>query len=165
MFFDGSLEHLAAARARVAIPILRKDFIVSDYQLLEAVAAGADAVLLIVSALTDDELANLAHAAVAMGLAAVIEVHDTDELDRALAAGATIVGVNNRNLRTLEVDTQASAAIARRLPKQVVAVSESGLKDRDDVERMRELGYHAFLIGERLMTAADPGEALSELLR
>ncbi len=163
-FFDGALEHLRAVRGAVHCPLLRKDFIVEEYQLLEAVAAGADAVLLIVSALNDVDLARLHGAARALGLAALVEVHDGDELDRALATGAEIVGVNNRNLRTLEVDTRASEAIRSRMPNGVIAVSESGLKSTADLERMRDLGYSAFLIGEHFMTASDPGQALGSLI-
>ena len=162
-FFDGALAHLAAVRERVALPLLRKDFIVSSYQLLEARANGADAVLLIVAALTDSDLSRLHREASELGLAALVEVHDASEVDRALAAGAEMIGVNNRNLRTLEVDVHASEIAAARIPSHIVAVSESGLKSADDLSRMRALGYHAFLIGERFMTAPDPGQALREL--
>jgi indole-3-glycerol phosphate synthase len=163
-FFDGALAHLAAVRAEVDLPVLRKDFIVDGYQLLEARANGADAVLLIVAALTDTQLTGLHREAEAMGLAVLVEVHDSDEVDRALAAGATIIGVNNRNLRTLEVDTNASEHAAARIPREVIAVSESGLRTRADLVRLRDLGYRAFLIGERFMTAPDPGQALLEVL-
>ena len=164
-FFDGSIDHLAAVRAAVELPLLRKDFIVDTYQLVEARANGADAVLLIVAALSDAQLRALHREANALGLAVLVEVHDVDEVERAVAAGAEIVGVNNRNLRTLEVDTEASTRAASRIPASVIAVSESGLKTSDDLERLRALGYRAFLIGERFMTAPDPGEALEELLR
>ena len=164
MFFDGSLAHLSNIRRAVSIPLLRKDFIVDRYQIVEAVAAGADAVLLIVAALEDDELRQLADEARAWGLAALVEVHSDDELDRALAAGAEIVGVNNRNLRTLQVDVELSERIAARLPSSVVAVSESGLKTPADLARLGALGYRAFLMGERFMTTADPGAALAQLL-
>ena len=162
-FFDGALPHLAAVRGAVKLPLLRKDFIVNTYQLLEARANGADAVLLIVAALADAELSRLLHEARALGLAALVEVHDVDEVDRALAAGAEIVGVNNRNLRTLDVDVRASELAAARIPSHVIAVSESGLKSADDLARMRDHGFRAFLIGERFMTAADPGQALFDL--
>ena len=164
MFFDGALEHLAAIRQAVATPLLRKDFIVDDYQLLEARAAGADAALLIVSALDDATLRRLQERCLALGMAALVEVHSVAELDRALAAGARIVGVNNRNLRTLEVDVDLSHAIAARLPADVIAVSESGLKTAEDLRSLRTAGYRAFLIGERFMTSADPGRALAGLL-
>jgi len=164
-FFDGALEHLEAVRRTVSLPLLRKDFVVDEYQLIEAVAAGADAVLLIVAALSDDELSRLHQRACAVGLATLVEVHEVAELARAVNAGATIIGVNNRNLRTLEVDLHASETIAARMPKHVVAVCESGLKTQDDLLRMRALGYNAFLIGERFMTAPDPGVALAAVLQ
>lgn len=163
-FFDGTLDHLRAVRDAVDLPILRKDFIVDAYQLLEARAAGADAVLLIVAALDDDALADLGSAARDLGLDVLVEVHDERELDRALAAGATIVGVNNRNLRTLAVDVDASFRLAARMPAGVLAVAESGLRTGEDVRRLREVGYQAFLIGERFMSAADPGAVLAVLL-
>jgi indole-3-glycerol phosphate synthase len=163
-FFDGSLEHLSAVRAAVGIPILRKDFIVSEYQLLEAKAAGADAILLIVAALRPVELKVLHDHARRHGLDALVEVHDAHELAIALDAGARIVGVNNRNLRTLEVDVHASDTLIAQIPPNVIAVSESGLKTADDLTRLRALGYRGFLIGERFMTAPDPGIALQGLL-
>jgi indole-3-glycerol phosphate synthase len=164
-FFDGSLEHLVAVRAAVTLPILRKDFIVDRYQLLEARAAGADAVLLIVAALSGAELCDLHASAIDAGLDVLVEVHQAAELAIALDAGAQIIGVNNRNLRTLAVDVDASTELIKAIPKGVVSVVESGLKTRDDLERLRTSGYHAFLIGERLMTANDPGSALGELLK
>ncbi len=163
-FFDGALEHLAAVRAAVSVPLLRKDFVVSEYQLLEAKAAGADAVLLIVSALSPADLASLHARATAHGLDVLVEVHDAHELQVALDAGARIVGVNNRNLRTLTVDVNASERLIAAMPSNVIAVSESGLKTAEDLRRLRGLGYGAFLIGERLMTAPDPGAALNSLL-
>jgi indole-3-glycerol phosphate synthase len=163
-FFDGSLEHLAAVRAAVPTPLLRKDFIIDPYQLLEAVAAGADAVLLIVAALDDDALAALSREAEGRGLAALVEVHTDEELDRALATGARIVGVNNRSLKSLAVDVGLSERLASRFPPHVIAVSESGLRTAADLARLSTQGYRAFLIGERFMTAPDPGEALAGLL-
>jgi indole-3-glycerol phosphate synthase len=163
-FFDGALDHLRAVAAAVSTPVLRKDFIVERAQLLEARANGADAVLLIVAALSDDDLSRRQQEAHGLGLAVLVEVHDVVELERAVAAGASLIGVNNRNLRTLEVDVHASERIAARLPAGVVAVSESGLKSADDLHRLRVMGYRAFLIGERFMTAPDPGVALEELL-
>jgi len=163
-FFDGSLEHLVSVRAAVKTPLLRKDFMVHEYQLLEARAAGADAILLIVAALTDVELRALSAAAHSLGLAALVEVHSLDECDRALAAGAVIIGVNNRNLRTLQVDLEASRTIAARIPPGVIGVSESGLKTRDDLQAMTALGYQAFLMGERFMVDPDPGAALAGLI-
>ena len=163
-FFDGSVDHLQAVRDAVRIPVLRKDFIVSEYQLLEARAAGADAVLLIAAALDAQSLAALYARASTLGLDVLVEVHSVDELTAAIDAGARIVGVNNRNLRTLEVDINASETLASRMPQGVVSVSESGLKTPADLARLRQLGYDAFLIGERFMTAADPGDALRQLL-
>lgn len=163
-FFDGALEHLAAVRAAVEVPLLRKDFIVSEYQLLEAKLAGADAVLLIAAALRPAELKVLHDHATRHGLDALVEVHDARELAIAVDAGARIVGVNNRNLRTLQVDVQASEALIAQIPGDIVAVSESGLQGSDDVLRLRALGYRAFLIGETFMTATEPGAALRALL-
>ena len=163
-FFDGSLDHLRGVRDVVTVPLLRKDFVVSEYQLLEARANGADAVLLIVAALTPSELGALARLAASLGLDALVEVHDARELSAALDAGAEIVGVNNRNLRTLEVDVRASEEVIARTPPHVIAVSESGLKSASDLRRLREIGYRGFLIGERFMTDPDPGGALARLL-
>ena len=162
-FFDGSLDHLTAVRAAVDVPVLRKDFVISEYQLLEARAAGADAVLLIVAALRPAELKVLHDHARRHGLDVLVEAHDATELSIAIDAGARIIGVNNRNLRTLQVDVQASEALMALMPTDVIAVSESGLKTAADITRLKSLGYRAFLIGERFMTAADPGAALSEL--
>jgi indole-3-glycerol phosphate synthase len=163
-FFDGSLDHLRAVRTAVDVPLLRKDFVVSEYQLLEAKTAGADAVLLIVAALRPAELKVLHDHARRHGLDVLVEVHDAKELAIAVDAGAGIIGVNNRNLRTLQVDVHASEALIAQMPADVIAVSESGLKTGTDLVRLKALGYRAFLIGERFMTAAEPGMALKELL-
>src|SRR5580765_6108548 len=163
-FFDGSLEHLAQVRAVVDVPLLRKDFIVSEYQLLEAKVAGADAVLLIVAALRPVELKVLHDHAARHGLDVLVEVHDRQELAIAIDVGARIIGVNNRNLRTLEVDVHASEELIALMPAEVIAISESGLRTAEDLVRLRQLGYRAFLIGERFMTAAEPGEQLKQLL-
>ena len=162
-FFDGALTDLAAVRAAVDVPLLRKDFVVDEYQLLEARVAGADAVLLIVSALAPADLARLHAAAQALGLAVLVEVHDEEELDVAIDAGAAIIGVNNRNLHTLAVDTSVSVRLAHRMPGGVVAVSESGLSSATDVARLHAAGFHAFLVGELLMTSADPEAVLRAL--
>jgi indole-3-glycerol phosphate synthase len=164
-FFDGSLEDLARVRAVTTLPILRKDFVIDRYQLLEARAAGADAVLLIVAALSAAELSELHASAIDAGLDVLVEVHRAGELPLALDAGAQIIGVNNRNLRTLTVDVDAGNRLIGAIPKGVVSVAESGLKTRDDLERLRNSGCNAFLIGERFMTADDPGGALGELLQ
>jgi indole-3-glycerol phosphate synthase len=163
-FFDGSLEHLVAVRQAVGIPLLRKDFIVDEYQLLEARAAGADAILLIVAALDDRALVALSKSARELDLAALVEVHSSDECRRALDAGAGIIGVNNRDLRTLQVDLDASRRITELLPKAVIGISESGLKTPADLQAMKSLGYRAFLMGERFMVEPDPGAALAGLI-
>jgi indole-3-glycerol phosphate synthase len=162
-FFDGALEHLAAVRQTVRLPLLRKDFIVDEYQLHEARANGADAVLLIVAALEQAELVTLHRRAQDLGLAALVEVHADEEVARAVDAGARIIGVNNRDLRTLSVDVDASHRLAALVPKRVIAVSESGLKSRAEIERLRADGYRAFLIGERFMTDPDPARAIADL--
>ena len=163
-FFDGALEHLAAVRAAVDTPLLRKDFIVSEYQLLEARATGADAALLIVAALSPAELKSLAAFADSLGLDTLVEVHDAGELAIAIDSGAQVIGVNNRNLRTLAVDVHASEELIARMPRELIAVSESGLSKPEDLVRLGALGYRAFLIGERFMTAVDPGDALRSFL-
>lgn len=163
-FFDGALEHLTAVRQAVDLPLLRKDFVISEYQLLEAKAAGADAVLLIVAALRPVELKVLHDHARRMGLDVLVEVHNRTELAIAVDAGARVIGVNNRNLRTLAVDVAASDELIANMPAEVVAVSESGLRSASDLVRLRAAGYRAFLIGERFMSAADPGAQLQELV-
>ena len=163
-FFDGALEHLQSVRAAVDVPLLRKDFIVSEYQLFEAKAAGADAVLLIVAALAASDLRAFGARADSLGLGVLVEVHDADELSVAIDAGAGIIGVNNRNLRTLEVDVRVSETLIARMPSDVVTVSESGLRSADDLLRLRQLGYQGFLLGERFMAERDPGAELSALL-
>jgi indole-3-glycerol phosphate synthase len=163
-FFDGALEHLQAVRAAVDVPLLRKDFIVSEYQLIEAAVFGADAVLLIVSALEQPDLKLLIKAASALGLAPLVEVHDEGELRRAVEAGATAIGVNSRNLRTLQVDLGVLDRLALSLPSGVTAVAESGIRSQTDLQRLSFVGYHAFLVGERLIVQPDPGAALQELV-
>ena len=163
-FFDGTLEHLTAIRAAVQVPLLRKDFTVDEYQLFEARAAGADAILLIVAALDPDALRRLQRRAWELGLAALVEVHNDEELDRAVESGARLIGVNNRNLRTLTVDVEASYRLAARIPKETVGVSESGLQTRADLEKLAAAGYRAFLIGERFMTDSEPAQAIRSLI-
>ena len=164
-FFDGHLDHLAAVRQAVELPVLRKDFIIDRYQILEARAAGADAILLIVAALTPSMLRDLHRHAVDADLDVLVEIHDVRELTAALDAGASLVGVNNRNLRTLVVDTDVSRQAIDLIPDDVIAVAESGLKTADDLRDLKAAAYDAFLVGERLMSAQDPGQALTELLR
>lgn len=164
-FFDGSNEHLSAVRSAVGIPVLRKDFIVDRYQLVEARALGADAVLLIVLALDADQLKTLHAEARRLGLAVVTEVHDRTEIPRALEAGADIVGVNSRDLRTLAVAQDRLLSIAEHVPAGVVTVAESGIRSAADIVRLGNAGYNAFLVGEALVSTADPGHALDDLLR
>ena len=163
-FFDGSVDHLRAVRAAVRIPILRKDFIVTEFQIAEARAAGADAVLLIVAALGDAELREMIETARTCGLATLVEVHSAEEARRAVGCGALIVGVNSRDLRTLEMNPHVFEKVASVLPKDVVAIAESGISSAAEVIRLRGLGYRAFLIGERFMTMPDPGAALKGFL-
>jgi indole-3-glycerol phosphate synthase len=163
-FFGGRLSHLAEARAATRLPVLRKDFTLDPWQIREARAAGADAVLLIVAALADSQLVLLLDEARALGMGALVEVHDGGELERALAAGAGLVGVNNRDLKTLEVSLATSLALAERIPDQVTAVAESGIRTGADLRRLRDAGFDACLVGEQLMSAPDPGEALRLLL-
>jgi indole-3-glycerol phosphate synthase len=163
-FFQGSLENLTLASAAVKIPCLRKDFIVDAFQIVEARAAGADAILLIVAALTDTELRDLYTEAKRQQLDVLCEVHDAAELDRAIALGFTVIGVNSRNLHTMQVDPEGQIALAGRLPKNVVRVAESGIRTAADMARMAAAGYDAFLIGESLMREADPGATLAGLL-
>ncbi len=163
-YFQGSLEHLREARVAASLPVLRKDFIVDPYQVTESAAAGADAVLLIVAALEDDLLRRL-HAQISdYGMDALVEVHCEEEAERAAALGAGLIGINNRNLSTLRVDIETSLRLRPRIPAESLAVSESGLRTAADLDRLEAVGYKAFLIGERFMTAADPGAALREVL-
>jgi indole-3-glycerol phosphate synthase len=163
-FFDGALDHLAAVRNAVSVPVLRKDFITSTFQVAEARAYGADAVLLIVAALDQATLAHLSETAREHGLAALIEVHDREQLGRAVDAGARVIGVNSRNLRTLAVDGLVFEELADAIPKTTVAVAESGLRSPEDLRRLAARRFDAFLVGERLVTEADPGRALRDLL-
>lgn len=154
--FKGELADLLAVRGAVGVPVLRKDFLVDPWQAWESRAAGADAALLIVAALPGKQLGEMAAALAEAGLEALVEVHDERELERALSSGAPIVGVNARNLRTLKVDLAVTEALGPKIPRGVVGVAESGVKTRDDVVRLEAAGYRAFLVGEALVTAADP---------
>ena len=163
-YFDGSLNDLRAAKETVSLPVLRKDFVFDEYQVYESAAAGADAVLLIVAALDDRQLESLRRLAEdELGIDALVEVHDAQEMDRAAGCGARLVGVNNRDLRTFEVSLETSLRLARVAPGDTLLVSESGLKSRSDLRRLREVGFHGFLIGESLMRAEDPETALRDL--
>lgn len=163
-YFLGFTHDLTEVRQAVEIPVLRKDFILESYQVYESVAAGADALLLIVAILPDADLRSLLDLCRRLRVAALVEVHTEAELERAIAAGAQIIGVNNRNLKTLEVNLETSFALRAKMPPGCVAVSESGIKTAGDLRRISEAGFNAVLIGERLMTQPDPGKALRQLL-
>jgi indole-3-glycerol phosphate synthase len=162
-YFQGAPEHLAAARAASGLPVLRKDFVIDPYQLHEARALGADAVLLIVAALSDAQLAEFEAAATALGLAVLVEVHDAAELERALALSTPLLGINNRNLRTFETTLAATLELLPRIPQDRIVVTESGILAPADVARMRAAGVNAFLVGEAFMRAPDPGAELARL--
>ena len=163
-FFGGSRDDLMAARSACTLPVLRKDFTVSALDICDARLMGADAVLLIVAALDDGELGSFLGLARDLGLAALVEVHDDTELDRALAVGADLIGVNQRDLRTFEVDRERALRMGERMPDGVVAVAESGIRDATDVERLAAIGYAAVLVGETLVRAADRRSAVDGLL-
>lgn len=162
--FQGALEDLRAARALSDLPLLRKDFIIDPYQLYESLAAGADAVLLIVAALEPEELALMYRQAREIGLDVLVEVHDADELERALAVGAELIGINNRDLRDFSVDVGRTEALMGDVPPGVSVVSESGISSSQQLSRLRERGVQAVLVGETLMRAGDPAKTLTELL-
>ena len=163
-FFQGSLEDLAQARQATHLPVLRKDFILDEIQIAEAAASGADAVLLIAAALSPERLRRLRQYAEQFRMAALVEVHDENELEAALASGATLVGVNNRDLRTFEVTLETSLRLAPRMPADVLKVSESGIESAEGIRRLRDAGFDAFLIGERLVRSPDRAAALKALL-
>jgi indole-3-glycerol phosphate synthase len=162
-YFQGSLHDLHTARAATHLPVLRKDFMIDEVQIAEAMAAGADAILLIAAIMDVARLRALRQFAETLGLDVLVEAHDEKELTAALESGATIVGVNNRDLRTFQVSLETSIRLAPMFPKDVIAVSESGIQSRADIDRLMDAGYRAFLIGEHLMKAADPMAALREL--
>src|SRR5258708_19381626 len=163
-YFDGSLDDLRAVRQEISLPILRKDFIFEEYQVYESAAAGADAILLIVAALNDESLRRLRHTAEdELGLDALVEVHTAEELGRATNSGAKLIGVNNRNLDTFEVSLDTSVRLAPSGGDNALLISESGIESADDIQLLYDLGYRGFLIGESVMRAADPGEALRRL--
>ncbi|MCG8423665.1 MAG: indole-3-glycerol phosphate synthase TrpC [Proteobacteria bacterium] len=163
-FFDGHLSFLDQVRETVDLPLLRKDFVIDPYQVVEARAAGADAVLLIVAALDQSMLVALMAEARRLGMDALVEVHSEDEADRALAATADIIGVNHRDLATFTIDMTLSTRLRARIPADTVMVGESGIASADDVRMLGDAGVDAILVGERLMRAASPGVALRELL-
>jgi indole-3-glycerol phosphate synthase len=162
-YFQGSLDDLRAVRAAIGLPVLRKDFILQRYQLLEARCAGADAVLLIAEILAGETLAQLHREAKELGLQALVELYDRENLPRVLAAGATLVGVNNRNLRTFVTSLAHTLEVAAAVPAGICLVSESGIRDRADVDKLLAAGVRAVLVGEALMRSADPGSAVAAL--
>lgn len=162
-FFQGSLDYLRAVRAAVDLPIIRKDFIVDAYQIVEARAAGADAILLIVASLDDEQLSQLYQVATDWGMSVLVEVHDAEELQRALKLPLALVGINNRNLKTFDVSLQTTIDLLSMIPPQVQVVTESGIFTQADVALMHQHQIYAFLIGESFMRAAEPGEALAAL--
>jgi len=163
-YFQGSLHNLTAASQAVNLPCLRKDFLVDEFQVMEARAHGADAILLIVAALSEAELLSLGRSARANSLDVLCEVHDAIELQRALDAGFETIGVNNRDLRTFRVDLNTSLQLVDRIPARVMKIAESGIESAEDVARLRQAGFNGFLIGESLMRAAHPGDVLRGLL-
>ena len=162
-FFQGSASFLQQARAACGLPVLRKDFMIDEYQIVEARAMGADCILLIAACLDDAEMADLEATAMALRMAVLVEVHDGAELDRALRLKTPLLGINNRNLRSFEVDLGTTIDLLSRVPGDRLLVTESGILAGADVQRMREAGVHAFLVGEAFMRAADPGAALASL--
>ena len=163
-YFAGSLDDLRTVKATVDLPVLRKDFMFEEYQVYEAAAAGADAILLIVAAIDDEVVSRLRRLAEdELRMDALVEVHTAGEMKRAVACGATIIGVNNRDLRTFEVSLETSVALAREAPPEALLISESGLHTSNDLQRLREAGYKGFLIGETLMRADNPEQALRSL--
>lgn len=164
-FFQGSADYLQQARSACELPVLRKDFMVDEYQVFEARAWGADCILLIAACLDDSQMADLEAVAHGLGLAVLVEVHDRHELQRSLRLKTPLVGVNNRNLRTFEVTLDTTLGMLGEVPPDRLLVTESGILGRGDVQRMRDANVHAFLVGEAFMRAADPGVALAELFR
>jgi indole-3-glycerol phosphate synthase len=162
-FFGGSADDLVAARAATRLPVLRKDFTVTEADVYDACIMGADAVLLIVAALDDAELGRFHRAATDLGIDTLVEVHDETELERAMRAGATLIGVNQRDLVTFEVDTERAVRVAAAMPDDVIRVAESGIRDAEDARRLRDAGYHAVLVGESLVTSGDPAGTVAHL--
>ena len=163
-FFQGSLADLEAARSAISLPVLRKDFTIAMPQILQAAAHGADAILLIAAILSERQIHDLREAAAGLRLSALVEVHDRRELDMAIAAGADIIGVNNRNLNTFEVTLETSLRLAEHIPAGVVRISESGIHNKADIATLRAAGYTAFLVGEHLMKSGNPEAALKALV-
>jgi indole-3-glycerol phosphate synthase len=162
-YFQGSTDYLKQARASCDLPVLRKDFMVDVFQIYESRAMGADCILLIAACLNDAQMADFEAVAQALGMAVLVEVHDAQELERALKLKTPLLGVNNRNLRTFEVSLDTTLSLMAELPPEKLLITESGIATREDVLRLRQAGVHAFLVGEAFMRAPEPGEALAEL--
>ena len=162
-FFQGCDEHLAQAKAATRLPVLRKDFVVDEYQVFEARELGADCILLIAAALDPDRIASFSELAGKLGFDVLVEVHDARELDRAMRTAPTLLGINNRDLRTFDTSLDTTLSLLADVPEGTTVVTESGIRTREDVRRMRDAGVEAFLVGEAFMRAADPGDALREL--
>jgi indole-3-glycerol phosphate synthase len=163
-FFQGSLDDLRTARAACTLPVIRKDFTLADYHVLEAAAVGADAILLIVAILDDTELRCLRELAAEFGMAALVEAHNAQELERAVRSDARLIGINNRDLNTFRVSLDTSVALAHSIPDGVIKISESGIFNADDIHRLMDAGYDAFLVGEHLVKSGDATQALRELV-
>jgi indole-3-glycerol phosphate synthase len=163
-FFQGSLDDLRTARAACTLPVIRKDFTLADYHVLEAAAVGADAILLIVAILDDAELRSLRELAAEFGMAALVEAHNAQELERAVRSDARLIGINNRDLNTFRVSLDTSVALAQGIPDGVIKISESGIFNADDIHRLMDAGYDAFLVGEHLVKSGDAAQALRELV-
>lgn len=164
-YFGGALQDLQMARSTVAIPLLRKDFMVDPYQVTEAKAFGADVILLIAAALEPSQIAELSTAAAELNLEVLLEVHSLEELERSWVPGIQMLGVNNRDLKTFEVSLDTSRQIASAIPQGVVSISESGIYSADDITDLRNYGYRGFLVGEQFMRNTDPGKAAAELIK
>ena len=164
-FFQGCNDYLKQARASCDLPVLRKDFMVDPYQVFEARAIGADCILLIAACLSDAQMNELEAVARSLGMAVLVEVHDADELQRALKLKTALLGINNRNLRTFEVTLNTTLGMMAEVPADKLLITESGILQRSDVQTMRDAGVHAFLVGEAFMRAPDPGAALAELFQ
>jgi indole-3-glycerol phosphate synthase len=163
-FFQGSLDDLRTARAACTLPVIRKDFTLADYHVLEAAAVGADAILLIVAILDDTELRSLRELAAELGMAALVEAHNAQELERAVRSDARLIGINNRDLNTFRVSLDTSVALAHGIPEGVIKISESGIFNADDIHRLMDAGFDAFLVGEHLVKSGDATQALRELV-
>jgi indole-3-glycerol phosphate synthase len=163
-FFQGSIDDLRAARAACNLPVLRKDFTIAEYHVLEAAAAGADAILLIAAILDEQEIRAFRELAAEFKMAALVEAHNEEELEKSLRSGAEIIGINNRDLRTFQVSLETSIGLAPKIPAAAIKVSESGIFNADQIQRLTEAGYDAFLVGERLVRSDDAARALKELV-